>query len=424
MPKARLHLLSAPQVDRLTSTGEDQMYSDGGGLYLFVREYGAKEWVFRYTSPLTNSRRKQSLGAYPDTSLKQARMLASAKREMLSKGSDPIVETEKQLRLDIKDLAEQAEKQKNSVRAVFQVWKNAELQNRKDKGKEIERAFEKDVFPAIGNKPIGEVVRSDVKIILDRPLKRSSRRMANRLLSDLKQFFGYAQDEELINHDPTRRMVKERVGGKEKPRKRYLNEKEIKLLNKLLPVSGLTLDSQHLIWLILATGCRVYEILRIKWIHVDWKRKVLHIPAEHAKNTDEHEISLSAFALKQLRALQKTKTSVWLVPNPSGEGPVTRQVLTKQVTDRQQEPDRNGRLLNNARSLVLPGGHWVIHDLRRSASTIMQELGVLPYIIKKCLNQRTGDKIVETYQRALLIKEQSEAFKKLGAYLESVCKYK
>lgn len=423
MPKAGLHLLSAPKVERLPASGRDRMINDGGGLYLYIRRYGAREWIFRYSSPVTKQRRKQSLGTYPDTSLKEARRLASEKREMLSRGCDPLWEAEKHRQAEVKGLAERLEKQRNTVKAVFDFWKQAELQNRKDKGEEIKRAFEKDVFPVIGSKPIGEVTRQDIKTILERPLRRKVKRMANRLLSDLKQFFGYADDEELITQDPTRRLIKERVGGKEKSRQRYLSQKELELLAQLLPTSGLKEESQYLIWLLLATGCRVNEILRASWEDVDWGNRVLHIPAEHSKNTVKHDVYLSDFALHQLLALKETKTTDWIVPNRSGTGPVTRQVLTKQVTDRQQPPSEKNRL-HNSRTLVLPGGRWVIHDLRRTAGTLMQEMGILPYLIKKCLNQKTEDKIIETYQRAALMEQQREAFQQLGSRLDSICSVK
>lgn len=419
MPKSALHLLSALQVERTSMIDTSQMISDGGGLYLFVRDYGRREWIFRYTSPLTGQRRKQTLGTYPDTTLKEARRLASQKREMLSLGKDPLSEADKQREKEKQALLERQQRQQNTVCSVFELWKRFELQNRKDEGNEIKRAFEKDVFPIIGSKPIGEVSRQDVKTILDRPLRRGVKRMANRLLSDLKQFFRYAQDEELLPLDPTRRLLKERVGGKENMRQRYLSLPELRLLSDLLPHSGLGQASQSLIWLLLATGCRVNEILRARWEHIDWKKRLLHIPKEHSKNTIAHEIYLSDFALKHLTALKKTQTTAWLVPNRKGDGPVTRQVLTKQVTDRQQPPSSKNRL-TNSQTLILPGGYWVIHDLRRTTATLMQEAGVLPYIVKKCLNQKTEDKIMETYQRASLAVQQRQAFEGLGKQLASM----
>lgn len=419
MPKNKLHLLSALQIERLSHSDNDQMFNDGGGLYLFVRNYGEKEWIFRYTSPITKQRRKQSLGSYRDTNLKQARTLASQKRILLDSGLDPLIEADKQLQQENKELAERKRLQGNTVRNVFESWKQNELQNRKDKGCEINRAFEKDVFPLIGDTPINEVTRQEIRSILERLTKREAKSMANRLLANLKQFFGYAEDEELINLDPTRRLTKERVGGKEKSRKRYLEEQELILLKDLLPQSGLRNEYQTLIWFLLATGCRVNEALRAKWEHFDISRRMFVIPSEHAKNTLKHDIYLSRFALKQLIILKKTRTTQYLVPNRKSDGPITRQVLTKQVTDRQQEPSEKNRA-HNPQALVLPKGRWVIHDLRRTAGTIMQELGIMPHIIKKCLNQKIEDKIIETYQRASLIHEQKEAFEKLGQYLLTI----
>lgn len=416
MPKITLHLLSAQQVERLQSISKDQMYNDGGGLYLFVRKYGTKEWILRYTSPLTNQRRKQSLGSYPDTSLKEARRISSLKREILAKGNDPIVETERFIKAEAKELAEKVDRQRSTTQAVFCEWKKAELQNRNDKGIEIERAFTKDVFPVIGKKPVDEVTRTDIKIILDRLIKRKAKRMANRLLSDLKQFFGYLDDEELITKDPTRRLIKDRTGGKEKSRTRFLSEEEIKSLYPKLQQSGIKSEYLHAIWLLLATGCRVNEILRAKWEHVDFKAKLLQIPVEHSKNKTKHTVYLSDFALTHLLAIYKTKTTDWLIPNRTGNGPITRQVLTKQLTDRQQSKKLKGRS-GNIDGLAMPGGRWVIHDLRRTAGTIMQENGIMPHIIKKCLNQKTEDKIIETYQRADLQQQQKDAFNKLGEYL-------
>lgn len=416
MPKAKLHLLSDLQLQRLAASDIDQMYSDGGGLYLFVRHYGAKEWIFRFTSPITQQRRKQSLGTYPDTNLKKARILASEKRAFLSNNLDPLIEAEKEILVRNKEFRERQQLEKNTVKAVFQSWKKAELQNRKDKGEEIERAFEKDVFPVIGQTPIREVTREDIKGILEKPLRRKVKRMANRLLSDLKQFFGYADDEELISLDPTRRLIKERVGGKEKSRQRYLDKSELQKLAQLLPISGLKQEYQSLIWILLATGCRVNEILQAKWEHIDWEKHLLHIPAEHSKNTFKHEVYLSKFALQHFLALKKKSITDWIVPNRSGDGAITRQVLTKQITCRQEKPSEKNRV-SNSQALVLPKGRWVIHDLRRTAGTLMQDSGILPYIIKKCLNQKTEDKIIETYQRAELISQQQQAFEKLGSFL-------
>lgn len=420
MPKAEMHLLSNAKVKAFPPMNKDYTISDGGGLYLFVRAYDRKEWFFRFTSPLTGQRRKQSLGRYPDVSLQQARKIAASHRATLDQNQDPLFETEKKRRKQEKEHKTQKQNERHSVEAVFRMWKQADLQNRKDLGIDTERAFVKDVFPIVGRKPISEVDRQDIRDILDRPLSRKSKRMANRLLSDLKQFMGYAQDEELTKDDPTRRMFKSRVGGIEKPRERVLLPEERTMLMQKLPASGLPANYQRAIWLMLATGCRVDEISRAEWSHIDFNDGTLTIPTEHSKNKNQHKIYLSDFALEQLRALEEEKHSDWLFPNRTSSGPIHRQTISKQITDRQRGKKIKGRT-QQCNSLILLGPRWTAHDLRRTAATIMQELGVMPHIVKKCMNQKIEDRIMETYQRAALADMQKQAFDKLGMYL-SHCK--
>ena len=257
---------------------------------------------------------------------------------------------------------------------------------------------------------------------MDRPLGRKSKRMANRLLSDLKQFIGYAQDEELIENDPTHRMFKSRVGGIEKSRERTLSAEERTILAQKLPDSGLTANYQQAIWLMLATGCRVDEISRAEWSHVDFTNGTLTIPVAHAKNKTLHTVYLSAFALQHLRALEKERYSNWLFPNRTSTGLIHRQTISKQIADRQRAKSVKGRT-KQQNSLILGGPRWTPHDLRRTAATIMQELGIMPHIVKKCMNQKIEDRIIETYQRADLSDMQKQAFDKLGDHLETILSF-
>lgn len=416
MPKIKMHLLTDKAVQTTPFLDKDYTIPDGGGLYLFVRTYKQKEWFFRFTSPVTGQRRKQSLGRYPDITLQQARKVAAHSRSRLDQKQDPLFETEKNRREQEEEHKTQKQRERYTVESVFQMWKQADLQNRKDGGADTERAFIKDVFPIIGGTPISDITRENIRDVLKRPLSRKSKRMANRLLSDLKQFFGYAQDEELTETDPTRRMFKSRVGGIEKSRERVLSKDEMAILPQKLAASDLPANYQRAIWLMLATGCRVDEIARAEWSHVDFHAGTLTIPVEHAKNKTQHKVYLSQFAVQQLLLLEREKDSEWIFPNRTGTGPIHRQTISKQIADRQRAKRIRGRTSQHD-ALTLIGPRWTSHDLRRTAATIMQELGIMPYIIKKCMNQKIEDPIMETYQRADLIDMQKDAFDRLGNYL-------
>lgn len=77
--------LNPKQVENLTEPGT---YEDGDGLRLIVKSTGRKSWLLRFQ--LDGRRREMGLGAYPEISLKNARLEASSKRRQLIDGVDPL----------------------------------------------------------------------------------------------------------------------------------------------------------------------------------------------------------------------------------------------------------------------------------------------------------------------------------------------
>jgi integrase len=65
---------------------------------------------------------------------------------------------------------------------------------------------------------------------------------------------------------------------------------------------------------------------------------------------------------------------------------------------------------------------WRLHDLRRTAATMMAELGVLPHIVEAILNHVSGHKagVAGIYNRAKYIEEMREALVKWGDYVQGI----
>ncbi|MNG18515.1 Phage integrase family protein [compost metagenome] len=76
------------------------------------------------------------------------------------------------------------------------------------------------------------------------------------------------------------------------------------------------------------------------------------------------------------------------------------------------------RRSSKAQALLLPGGKWTPHDLRRTGATVMTAQGVLPEVAERCLNHTEENKIKRTYQRHSYTTEMAEAWYKLGKHLE------
>ena len=165
-------------------------------------------------------------------------------------------------------------------------------------------------------------------------------------------------------------------------------------------------------------------MLAARWEHVDFERRNLTLP--ETKNGKRHEIWLSDFALLQLKSLhENTGLTPWLFPatqtkkdQPDFADHVCVKTVTKQVGDRQRPGDvpMSGRS-KDVDALVLPGGKWTPHDLRRTAATTMAELGALPDVVEKCLNHTEVGKVKRIYQRAQYEGPMREAWKLLGSRL-------
>ncbi len=68
-------------------------------------------------------------------------------------------------------------------------------------------------------------------------------------------------------------------------------------------------------------------------------------------------------------------------------------------------------------ALVLAGGRWKPHDLRRTTATMMAELGALPDVIERCLNHVEPSKVRWIYQRASHARPMRDAWSLLGGRL-------
>ena len=83
--------LTDKQLKSLQADGRRRKYSDAGGvpgLYIEVSPTGRKWWRLKFR--MDGKERLLALGVYPDVSLKDARQMALAARQMIAAGIDPV----------------------------------------------------------------------------------------------------------------------------------------------------------------------------------------------------------------------------------------------------------------------------------------------------------------------------------------------
>ena len=393
---------------------KEQVLSDGGGMFIRVRSISEGGAIsFRYSYRIDGKQRWITFNA---VTLPEARKERDAYKSMLKQGVD--ISTEKKLikeRNRQKQLTEQASfKELVTVNGLFERWSTTELVNRKDGGKEIRRMFEKDVLPIIGGIAVASVRKGHITDVTDRLLLRGVKRMAKMILALMRQMFRFAVDRGIIEFDPTASIRKAKIGGKDVERDRVLSELEIRALARQLPDGHLLKSTECAIWIALSTLCRIGELSKAKFSDVDFDLKTWTIPATNSKNGKPHTIYLSDFTLAQFKELMLiAQSETWIFPNRNNSSHVSDKSITVQITGR-QTTNILGNRSKDSQALVLTGGKWTPHDLRRTGATIMGNLKVAPDVIEKCLNHTEENKIKRIYQRQELKVEQAEAWRVLG----------
>jgi integrase len=418
---------------RMRLTDGKALALDGGGLRALVSEAGGRRVArFSFRFRLNGSRIDMRLGTWPDKSLAELREQRDKARESVRAGIDPraAVREEKaaQTRRAAEECAKEAEANARlTVKGMFEKWDRLHLRRAyKDDGAEPRRYFEKDILPLVGSLPAEELTRAHIARVVDTELERGAPRAAALALTYLRQLSRWGHARGYLREDPTTAFQKSSIPTNG-PRERTLSDKELLELTQKLPAAGLPAWANSAIWLLLATAARSGELLNARWGHVDLDQGEWHVPPQNTKNGKPHLIHLSRFACTRFEELKLLRQGDWVISGRDPEDPADAKALAHLLKDRQRaaalpgrtEPLRK-RTLKYAQALVLPGGAWTAHDLRRTAATKMQELGVLPAVIEKCLNHTEPRRVVATYQRAEYVPERRDAFLRLGKHLEGL----
>jgi integrase len=397
---------------------KEKAYPDGNNLYIRCYLSGTKTFFYRYK--LNNKAMPRIIiGDYPHKTLAEARQVAATYNAIRKEGRDPHTEQklkrikEKQTKQNI--ISE--EEQKLTVNELFQLWKTKELRYRKDAGAEVARIFNKDVLPSLGGYAARDITKQQIRSILDTILDRNINRMPKVVLSLIRQMFRFGIDRDIVLSDPTTTVRKNKVGKPDQPRSRVLSENEIRMLGKKIKGARLIPTTEYAIWIILGTGCRVGELLKARWEDIDLKLHTWQIK-ENKTNTPI-TIHLSRFTNNYFIKLKAiTGHTEWCFPNTSSTNHVSDKTVTKQISDRQrliETPMKNRT--QYTKSLILSKEKWLPHDLRRTAATQMQMLGVSPDIANRCLNHKEQDQMKKTYLVYPYEKEMKKSWDMLGQNL-------
>lgn len=365
-------------------------------LALRVSDKGHKSWslFYRHGGRL----RRWTIGRYPAFDPAAARKAASSALHRLVEGIDP-GEEKRARRNAPKPLAEDFA----SVARQYltqQVKRNTAASTYR----ETARIIEQDVIPEWGRRPIGSILRRDVIALIDKKVAAGAEVQANRVLARLKTLFGWAVGKDLIGANPCDGV---KPPTKEKARDRVLGEDEIRAF--WAATGELDWPFGPLFRLLLLTAQRRDEVATMAWDELPFEKRLWSLPREKAKNDQGHDVHLSAQALDILAALPRVAGG--LVFSTNGRTAVSGFSRAKERLD--------VIMATAAGREIEP---WILHDLRRTATTGMARLKFPPHVVDRVLNHTSGTirGVARVYNRFDYLDERKAAIEAWGRAVSAI----
>ncbi len=339
------------------------------------------------------STRRYTIGSHgspwtPTTARDEAQRLSV----LIAQGIDP-VEVEKQRRREAIDLAFNNYADQFERACVGRGWKLL-----------VARSFRLYAKPALGNKPLPKIARSDVVAVFDR---MPEHQIANRrnVFAVLRRMFRWAVSRGDIDRSPMEGME---TPPAVKARDRWLSDRELARVWLHAPATHPCFGP--IVRLLIVTGQRREEVSSLTWDELDRTERIWTLPGDRAKNGEPNRVPLNDLAISVLDAV--AEKSVWpqrgKVFSTSTGGGFTGYHKGKLKLDRLIAED-NGEVMRP----------WRLHDLRRTLATGFQRLGVRFEVTEAVLNHVGGSRagVAGIYQRHDWKNEKREALDLWNAHV-------
>jgi integrase len=347
---------------RLPAGKTDGIFWDDScpGFGLRLRAGGSVGFVFQYA--LGRKQRRMSLGALTAVPIGVARKTAEELYARVKLGQDPAGR-----RADAKIKSAETFA---AITARFLAYQRTRLRPRSYSG--VERHLLKHSKMLHGLQ-LSAITRRDIATVIAKVAEDSGGTASNHVRSSLSTLFSWSIREGLIEANPVSGTNK----ADERPRSRTLSPEELRFI---WIHAG---DDQYgaIIRLLALTAARADEIAGLRWSEI--RGDTIVLPRERVKSDREHEIFLTAAAREILEAQPRRITDGSPRDLIFGHG-ATRGFTGWSVA----------KLKLDARIAKVTGKSlpaWVTHDLRRTFSTLANELGLAPpHVIEACLGHISG----------------------------------
>ncbi|HBZ9864077.1 TPA: tyrosine-type recombinase/integrase [Salmonella enterica subsp. houtenae] len=383
-----------------------RMMADGRGLSVRVSRQGGISFVFTWREGGRNSTPKVvTLGRYPETGLKQARLIRDHYRTVLAAQGTPGLKNTIVIQDESEPVAVAAPAEREAtVREALEYWFTGYAKSHRKGWKRDEERITKYVYSKLGDRPadkcsIREWVSCFEQIRERYPVSAGAAFQVCRQALRYCRLRGYTTSRVLDDF----RLSD--MGSKGIKRERVLNDGEVNSLWTALQDDGGIYKSQpylrHLVTILMIFGCRTHEVRESRWQEWDLKRRLWTIPQSRTKNG-----------------------RILVRPIPERLVPWLERLRGK----RQERDYVPGEFQTQMRISKLGSfqwqwlGHeqkWRNHDIRRTVATWMNDAGVNTWVVEHLLGHAVAG-VAGVYNRAQYLKEKEQA---LDLWLDRLLEY-
>ncbi|MGR5487982.1 tyrosine-type recombinase/integrase [Vibrio alfacsensis] len=241
MPALAKPLTNSAIKKALPKNGKEQTLTDAGNNRLICRIRSTqagkviKTFCFRCRHSITGKMTKITIGAYPETTLEEAR----------TKAAELFIREENNTLLPLRtNNREQFVSHSIILSDAFDIWLKTSNGSKEHKTKVLQR-YQKHVSKSLGNIPVHEITTPRVANVLDRLFDNGLRETCKRILSNLIATFDYLVNNGILQYNCLTSLRRNYRSSKKQSFK-AINESELPELLKAITTSSSYIETKCL----------------------------------------------------------------------------------------------------------------------------------------------------------------------------------
>lgn len=397
--------LTSKELENAKPGATTRRLSDGGGLYLEISPNGSRYWRMAYR--FGGKQKTLALGVYPKIKAPEARKAAQQAKEHLAADRDPGL---------IKKALKGGACAENTFQAVAEewiekfkhMWTESHLKN-------VSGRLQRDLYPWIGNRPVGEITAPELLQVLRKIEMRGHIESAHRASTNAGQVFMYAIATGRAERNPAADLKGAIPPAAVKHMSSITDPLQVgELLRAFDRYHGSPLTKCAL-QLAAHVFLRSGEIRLAEWTEIDLEKAEWRIPVSRMKGkkrdkeanpTGYHFVPLAKQVLLILGEIHAL----------SGQGKYLFPGLRSST-----RPMSDATLTNALRRMGYSPEELHVHGLRATARTLIrQELGFDEEPIERQLGHAVKGPLGAAYNRANFVAERKKMMQAWADYLDKL----